>query len=858
MRALHNNDSMFVIKRNGDKEEVSFDKVTRRIKNLSCDLKINAFVIAQKVCQEIYDGVLTTDLDELAAQTCAHLSTEHLDYGILASRICISNHQKNTSPSFSETISILYNHTDIHNKPTPLVSQKLYDIVMKNKVKLNTYIKYERDYNFDYFGFKTLEKAYLIKINDIVIERPQHMLMRVALGIHNDDFKDALNTYDLMSQQFFIHATPTLYNSGTPRPQLSSCFLLELYSDSISGIYKTLGDCAEISKWSGGIGVNIHKVRANNSKIRGTNGKSTGIIPMLRVFNNTARYVNQGGKRNGSFAMYLEPWHADIEDFLKLKKNHGNEEERARDLFYALWIPDLFMKRVEADENWTLMCPDECPGLSDCYGEEFEKLYLEYEQKNMGRKSINAQEIWFSILESQIETGQPYILYKDSCNKKSNQKNIGTIKCSNLCTEIVQYTSPEETAVCNLASVGLPKLINNNEFNFQKLYEITRVMTKNLNKVIDVNFYPIPEAERSNKRHRPIGIGVQGLADTFAKLGYPFDSDEAVKLNKEIFETIYFAAVTESMEIAKKRKELLTNYFKLLDKITVYTGENKDNYQPIQNLYKQEYLETYITNLQLHKDYHKIEDTCSEILRLNKIIKPIEEELLKFKEIGGAYATYKGSPVDKGILQYDMWGVTPSDRWDWKTLKEEIQKFGIRNSLLLSPMPTASTAQILGNNEAIEPYTSNIYSRRTLAGEFVIVNKHLVKDLMDIDIWNKDIKDQIILNRGSVQDIDIIPNEIKNKYKTVWEIKQKKLIDMSVDRGAFICQSQSLNLFVAEPTFNKLSSMHFYSWKQGLKTGIYYLRTRAVANAQQFTIDPNKVSKTSQQCTDEICTSCSG
>ena len=818
---ISSNDTMFVIKRNGEKEEVSFDKVTRRIKHLSCDLKINAFVIAQKVFQEMYDGVTSSQLDELAAQTCAHLVTEHLDYGILASRITISNHQKNTSPSFSETIYTLYNNKDIHGNKTPLISDELFEIVMKNKEKLNNYIKYDRDFHFDYFGFKTLEKAYLMKVKDKVIERPQHMLMRVALGIHNDDFKDALNTYDLMSRQYFIHATPTLYNSGTPRPQLSSCFLLELYEDSISGIYKTLGDCAEISKWSGGIGVNIHKVRANASRIRGTNGKSTGIIPMLRVFNNTARYVNQGGKRNGSFAMYIEPWHADIQEFLKLKKNHGNEEERARDLFYAMWMPDLFMERVEKDEKWTLMCPDECPGLSDVYGEEFNKLYIKYENEGKGRMQISAQELWFSILESQIETGQPYLLYKDTCNKKSNQKNIGTIKCSNLCTEILEVTTPEETAVCNLASLGLPKYVENGEFNFNKLYEVSRVVTKNLNKVIDCNFYPIPEAELSNKRHRPIGIGVQGLADTFALLKYPFDSEEAKQLNKDIFETIYFAALTESMSISKKREEPIKRY-KYLDEL-----------KKCNNITEEEEKEFNI----LYQKY-----------------KPIERELMR-DEYLGSYSSFINSPASKGILQFDMWNVKPSDRWDWNTLKEDIMKYGIRNSLLLAPMPTASTAQIIGNNEAFEPYTSNIYSRRTLAGEFIVINKHLVKDLLDLNMWDKELKNKIIENQGSIQNIEHIPEDIKNRYKTVWEIKQKTLIDMAVDRGAYICQSQSLNLFMSQPTYNKLTSMHFYSWKQGLKTGIYYLRTRAVSAAQQFTIEPEKKTMESNE---EVCEACSG
>ncbi len=790
---------MRVIKRNGTNEEVSFDKVLNRIKNISDNLNVNVFDIAQKVCGRIYDNVKTSELDELAAHICSSMITDHPAYGSLAARIIVSNHHKNTSPSFSETITTLYNNVDVHGEKCPLVSDEVYDVVMKNKEKLNSYLNYSRDYLFDYFGFKTLERGYLMKVNGVVVERPQQLFMRVALGIHGSDVKEALVTYDLMSTKYFTHATPTLFNAGTQRPQLSSCFLVALKEDSVSGIFQTLEDCALISKYAGGIGLHIHNVRGKGSRIRGTNGQSDGIVPMLRVYNNTARFINQAGKRNGSIAIYLEPWHCDVEPFLEMKKNHGNEEERARDLFYALWIPDLFMQRVKDDMMWSLMCPDECPGLSDVYGDEFVALYEKYEREGRYKKQMRAQDLWWQVLQAQIEQGTPYLLFKDAANRKSNQKNLGTIKSSNLCTEIIEYTSPEETAVCNLASIALPTYIeydteNNNKpfFNFAKLHEVTKVITKNLNKVIDVNFYPVETGRRSNLKHRPIGIGVQGLADAFVLMRLPFDSQEAMTLNKHIFETIYHGSLEASMEISRKRAEWIAKY----------------NAEEI----------SY--------------DELDEKLNLN------EYEVINAK-YPGAYSTFEGSPASQGTLQFDMWGVTPdSGRYDWDTLKADIKEHGIRNSLLLAPMPTASTSQIMGFNEAFEPFTSNLYKRRTLAGEFIIVNKHLIADLVKLGLWDKDMKNKIIINDGSVQAIDEIPDELKALYKTSWELKQKVLIDQSADRGAYVCQSQSLNLFMEDPDFKKLSSMHFYSWQKGLKTGIYYLRTRAKAQAQKFTIDP--------------------
>ena len=751
---------MFVIKRDGRTETVKFDKITARVEKLCYGLNqehVDPVDVARKVIEGLYDGVTTTELDNLAAETAAMLTSKHPDYALLASRIAVSNLHKNTQKSFSNTISKLYHYIDpITNQKAQLIADDVYEIIMKNADLIDSSIIYDRDFGFDYFGFKTLEKSYLLKMNGLVAERPQHMFMRVSIGIHKEDVEAAIETYNLMSERWFIHATPTLFNAGTPKAQMSSCFLLTMKDDSIDGIYDTLKQCAKISQSAGGIGLSIHNIRATGSYIKGTNGTSNGIIPMLRVYNDTARYVDQGGgKRKGSFAIYLEPWHADIYDFLNLKKNHGKEEMRARDLFYAMWIPDLFMKRVEENGNWSLMCPHECPGLADTYGAEFEELYTRYEKENKQRKTVKAQDLWLTILESQIETGTPYILYKDACNEKSNQKNLGTIKSSNLCTEIMEYTSADEVAVCNLASLALPRYVIDGKFDFQRLYDVTTVITKNLNRIIDYNYYPVEEARRSNMRHRPIGIGVQGLADAFILMRMAFDSEEAAQLNRDIFETIYFASLTASNELAKR---------------------------------------------------------------------------------DGHYETFPGSPASKGELQFDMWGVTPSDRWDWASLKESVKTHGMRNSLLLAPMPTASTSQILGNNECFEPYTSNIYSRRTLSGEFTIVNKHLLKDLVRLGLWNNSLKEKIISANGSVQNINEVPQELKDLYKTVWEIKQKVLIDMAADRGAFIDQSQSLNLFVQAPTTSKLTSMHFYTWKKGLKTGMYYLRSQAAAQAVQFSV----------------------
>jgi ribonucleoside-diphosphate reductase alpha chain len=751
---------MYVIKRDGKKESVKFDKITARIQKLCYGLShhVQPVIVAQKVIEGIYDGVTTSELDNLAAETAATMAVRHPDYALLASRIAVSNLHKNTRKSFSETMRALYNYVDEKTgRKAQLIADDVMQVIDDHADLLDSTIIYDRDFGYDYFGFKTLEKSYLLKINGKVVERPQHMIMRVAVGIHKNDIDSVIETYNLMSERWFTHATPTLFNAGTPKPQLSSCFLLTMKSDSIDGIYETLHQCAKISQSAGGIGLSIHNVRATGSYIRGTNGTSNGIIPMLRVFNDTARYVDQGGgKRKGSFAIYLEPWHADIFEFLDLKKNHGKEELRARDLFYALWIPDLFMKRVEAEGQWSLFCPNEAPGLADCYGTEFEMLYTRYEQEGKARKTIPARELWAAIIESQIETGTPYMLYKDACNEKSNQKNLGTIKSSNLCTEIVEYTAADEVAVCNLASIALPRFVINGKFDHQKLFEITYVVTKNLNKIIDINYYPVPEARKSNLRHRPIGIGVQGLADAFILLRLPFDSEEARILNREIFETIYYAALTASKDLAKK---------------------------------------------------------------------------------DGCYETFKGSPASQGILQFDMWNVTPSDRWEWDILKEEIKKYGLRNSLLVAPMPTASTSQILGNNECFEPYTSNIYTRRVLSGEFVVVNKHLLKDLVEAGLWNDKIKNKLIAANGSIQNIDEIPDDLKALYKTVWEIKQRVIIDMAADRGAFIDQSQSLNLFISDPNYAKLSSMHFYAWKKGLKTGMYYLRTKAATDAIKFTVE---------------------
>lgn len=759
---------MHVIKRSGKKEPVHFDKITSRINKLSYGLArkyVHPVEIAKSVIQGIYDGITTTQLDNLAAETAASMTTVHPDYAILAARIAVSNLHKNTQKSFSKTIKDLYNYVDPKTgHKASLIAEDIYEIISNNADMLDSAIIYERDYQYDYFGFKTLERAYLLKMNDKIAERPQQMLMRVAVGIHKEDIDSALETYKLMSEKWFTHATPTLFNAGTPKPQLSSCFLLSMQEDSIDGIFKTLTQCAKISQSAGGIGLSIHNVRATGSYIKGTNGESNGIVPMLRVFNDTARYVDQGGgRRKGSFAIYLEPWHADIYEFLDLKKNHGKEEHRARDLFYALWVPDLFMKRVKEDGEWSLFCPNEAPGLYDCHGKEFEKLYTKYEKEKRYRKQVKAQKLWSEIMESQIETGTPYILYKDACNEKSNQKNLGTIRSSNLCTEIVEYTAPDEVAVCNLASIALNKFVTENQdFDFDKLYDIAYTVTKNLNKVIDINYYPVEEARNSNMRHRPIGIGVQGLADAFALLRLPFDSEEARILNKNVFETIYFAALTASKDLAIK---------------------------------------------------------------------------------DGTYESYKGSPISKGIFQFNMWNVEPTDRWDWDSLRNEIKKHGVRNSLLLAPMPTASTSQILGNNECFEPFTSNLYSRRTLSGEFACINKHLLKDLINADLWNEDMKNELVRNNGSVQNIDLIPEDIKALYKTVWEISQKAIIDMAADRGAYICQSQSMNLFIENPNFGKLTSMHFYAWEKGLKTGIYYLRSKAAVDPIKFTLSNDNKQK---------------
>ena len=800
---------MHVVKRNLQKEDVSFDKVLNRLKNLSDDLHINVYELAQKVCTRIYDGVNTCELDELAAYLSSSMSIDNPDYSTLASRIIISNHHKNTSPSFSETIQILYNNKDIHGNDSPLVSKELYEIVNKNKEKLNNYIDYQRDFLFDYFGFKTLERAYLIKINKKIIERPQHLWMRVSIGIHGEDIKEVLETYDLMSKKYFTHATPTLFNSGTKRPQLSSCFLCSVNDDSISGIYDSLKEMALISKYAGGIGIHIHQVRCKGSHIRGTNGTSNGIIPMLRVFNNTARYVDQAGKRLGSIAVYLETWHNDIEAFLELKKNHGSEEERCRDLFLALWVSDLFMKRVKENKKWSLMCPDKCRGLSDVYGEEFEKLYEKYEEEGKYTKQINAQDLWFKILEAQIEQGVPYILYKDAANTKSNQKNIGTIKSSNLCAEVLIHSSPEETGVCNLASICLPTYVNVDEkkFDFEKLHNVVKVIAKNLNKVIDINFYPVEKARVSNLRHRPIGIGVQGLADVFMMLEYPFESKDAAELNKQIFETIYHGAVESSMELSKKRGEIINDIL----------NNNSD-------------------------------------IDINKYVNEFENNIIKTK-YKGAYSSFEGSPISQGLFQFDLWNEKPSDRYDWDKLRNDIKEYGIRNSLLLSPMPTASTSQIMGFNESFEPFTNNIFQRKTLSGEFIVINKYLIKQLIEMGLWNKEMKDTIILHEGSIQNIPEIDDKLKELYKTSWEIKQRVIIDMSADRGKYICQTQSLNIFMEDPDFQKLSSMHFYGHSKGLKTGSYYLRTRPKAKTQQFTIDP-EFAKRKMRCANENGDSC--
>lgn len=957
------NNEMYVIKRDGRKEQVSFDKILNRVRNVGLEIPDNQYInytsLTMKVIEQIYDGIKTVELDELTAQQCASMITSHPYYDTLGSRILVSNHHKNTESDMYVVVDKLYHFIDKNGVHHPLVSDEMYRIVSKYKNEINDMIDYERDYLFDYFGYKTLERAYLMRINDKIVERPQHMWMRVSIGIHGDNLDKIRETYDLMSSKYFTHATPALFNSGTPHPQMSSCYLLAMESDSINGIYNTLQECANISKWAGGIGLHIHNIRANGSHIRGTNGKGTGIVPMLRVFNSTARYVNQGGKRNGSFAIYLEPWHADIHDFLQMRKNHGDEELKARDLFYALWIPDLFMKRVKENKKWTLMCPDECPGLSDVYGEDFVRLYERYEREGRGREVCEARKVWFEILSSQIETGTPYMLYKDTCNIKSNQKNLGTIKSSNLCTEIIEYSDKDETAVCNLASIGLSKFVEMNEniknlkkndllfkgedgyvitiyskkgckycdltkllcknynlkyqevvvttpaektnmmmiiyqkvsdlekykeyvengtlntvkelhsfpqiivngryiggykdfdeftrpvFNYDKLHQVTKVITYNLNKVIDRNFYPTIKTRRSNMRHRPIGIGVQGLADAFTLMNVPFDSEFSREVNNKIFSTIYHASLEESLKISKERNDGMKELKALYGE--GFTISENDNGK---NTYK-------VISLQ---DRH---------LNLLEKLRPTKEELEKLEgDAMGAYSSFVGSPISEGILQFDMWNkdysycknehYIPTGKMNWKELKREIRQYGIRNSLLVAPMPTASTSQILGNNECIEPFTSNIYLRRTLAGEFVVVNKYLMKELFHLGIWSNDVKNKIVLNKGSIQNIEEIPSEIKQKYKIVWEIPMKSIIQMAVQRGRYICQSQSLNLWMDTPSYNKLTAMHFYAWEQGLKTGIYYLRTKAKAAAQQFTIDP-KMNKNNHQVKEEEegCVMCS-
>ena len=830
---------MRVMKRDGKFEDISFDKILNRVKNLGNNmepkLKLNYSQFVMDVIEQLYPDISTTKIDELTAEQCASMCTKHPDYGSLASRIIVSNNHKNTLASFSDTMELLYEFKDIHDKHIPIIDPNVWSIIKKNKDFFDNLVDYNRDFEIDYFGFKTLERAYLMRVDKKVVERPQHMWLRVSIGIHFDDLDAVKETYDLMSQKYFTHATPTLYNAGTPRPQLSSCYLLSMEDDSIEGIYNTLKECANISKWAGGIGLHIHNVRATGTHIRGTNGTSNGIVPMLQVFNKTARYVDQGGgKRNGSFAIYMEPWHSDIEDFLDLKKNHGDEEMRARDLFYALWIPDLFMEKVENDLEWCLFCPDKCPGLSDCYGEEFNALYNKYESEGKMNKRVKARDVWYKILDSQMETGTPYLLYKDAANEKSNQKNLGVIKSSNLCTEIIEYSNDEETAVCNLASIGLSKYVNDDKtFNYEHLHSVTKVVTSNLNKIIDVNFYPTEKTRRSNLLHRPIGIGVQGLADVFAMMDIPYHSAEAINVNKLIFETIYHAALERSNEIAISRK----------DDITALIDINKYD-----DKYRIDVFETTEKDCRTYKC--NLNEKTNEIV--NKV-KPIRAELdIKDKNVIGSYSSFVGSPASKGILQFDMWNVTPSERYDWTTLKKSIQEHGIRNSLLLAPMPTASTSQILGNNECFEPYTSNIYTRRTLAGDYVVANKHLMKELVELGLWTEDLKNNIILNKGSIQHIDGIPENIKEKYKIVWEIPMKHLIDMSVDRGAFICQSQSLNLWQEDPSYKSLTAMHFYGWKKGLKTGLYYLRRKPRHQPQQFTIDPTKI-----QHEEEVCETCS-
>jgi len=925
---------MQVIKRSGESEAVSFDKILNRVKKIGSEhnLNINFSGLVIKVIDQLHDNISTSKIDELTAEQSASLSTKHPDYGTLASALVVSNLQKNTTDIFSDAMNQLYNFKDVNNSEVPLLSKRFITVVNENSNYFNNIIDHKRDYLIDYFGFKTLERAYLMHINKKIIERPQYMWLRVAICLHENDLEKVKTTYDLMSQKYFTHATPTLFNAGTPRPQLSSCFLIAMESDSVDGIFNTLKECANISKWAGGIGLHIHNVRGTGSHIRGTNGTSNGIIPMLGVFNKTARYIDQGGgKRAGSFAIYIEPHHPDIEEFLDLKKNHGDEELRARDLFYALWISDLFMERVHTNSKWSLFCPDKTPGLDNYYGEEYKKLYLEYESKNLYVKQINARDLWIKVLDSQMETGTPYMLYKDSVNFKSNQKNLGVIKSSNLCTEITEYSNKDETAVCNLASIGLSKFIketpnpftditvyskkdcnwcilmkaflkkrgiNYNEivlstdqefsefkeknsvetlpqlfdngvliggynkvedllrhkFDYEKLHSVTKTVTENLNKIIDINFYPTEKTKRSNLNHRPIGIGVQGLADVFILLDLPFESDEAKKININIFKTIYYAALQQSNQLAIDRKNDIEY---LIDQYNFgnWTFKTEDDICTEYNIYN--VTDASITNA------IKNDDIIDRLLNKCRPIRKEIENTWSNTKFCGSYSSFEGSPAHNGILQFDMWDRDPdtdSDiNYDWNTLKHSIKEHGLRNSLLVAPMPTASTSQILGNNECFEPFTSNIYSRRTLAGEFIIVNKYLINDLINLGIWDDSIKNNIIQNKGSIQYIDTIPKRLKEKYKIVWEIPMKNLIDMSKDRGAYICQSQSLNLWMEDPTAKSLTNMHFYSWKQGLKTGIYYLRRKPRHQPQQFTIEPEtKKPKRDVECDENGCTMCSG
>ena len=841
---------MYVTKRDGTKEEISFDKILRRVKKLGeeASLNINYSTLAIKVIDKLCNNIDTTQIDLETADQCAALSTQHPDYGELAGRILISNHQKNTDPSFSNTMRSLFEFIDIHGNQYPLISKELWTTVQEYAAELDDMIVLDRDYLIDYFGFKTLERSYLFSINKKVVERPQYMWMRVALGIHGGDICAAKETYDLMSLKYFTHATPTLFNAGTCHPQLSSCYLLAMEDDSLDGIYNTLHDCASISKWAGGIGLHIHNVRATGTHIRGTNGSSTGIVPMLKVFNDTARYIDQGSKRKGSFAIYLEPWHPDIIDFLELKKNHGDENVKARDLFYALWMPDLFMERVKSGGLWTLMCPHKCPGLNKLFGQKFNDLYEEYERNGLGNKTMPARELWYKILDAQMETGTPYLLYKDAANKKSNQQNLGTIMSSNLCSEIIEYSDENETAVCNLASVALPTYVNvaTREFDYEKLHEVTKVVTKNLNKVIDINFYPTEKTKRSNLLHRPIGIGVQGLADTFVLMDIAFHSDEAKKVNKQIFETIYHAALEQSNDLAKERQD---NIKREMWDMATYSMSPHISVQ----LYKL---------LKVNEDNNGSIDPLAQIY-FNHVDNVLCRELMQHTCVG-AYSSFDGSPASKGTLQFDLWGLTKEheeaaadgkERYNWAKLKDKIVNYGLRNSLLVAPMPTASTSQILGFNECFEPFTSNIYKRTTLAGEFTVVNKYLMNELMQQGLWNEQIKNNIIANGGSVQQLPMLSDHMKNKYKIVWEIPMRHVIDMAADRGVYICQSQSMNLWVQDPNYGILNSMHFHAWSKGLKTGIYYLRRKAKHQTQQFTIEPEK--KEQLQEDNDICEFCS-